>query len=223
MTGEPEVPEKTYELIPGKGFLEVPNLEEGGKESESITTVPTYTQIARGVPEVTSTSTRLDGTAIGYKVSSTGQVILDEEEQKAISRIMELSTQDISVRAITKMITEEGFKPRATKWHYKTVSRIIKREQDKLIESQPPTQPISQPIPPVTIVQVENETQLIPHIKALIGVDLAEFSDIISKYPLIYEIQYMQEGQKHVELFNGLNQGQFQISTQHFFYMSKKL
>lgn len=63
----------------------------------------------------------------GMRVEA-GRLVEDEREQAALKRILELRSEGLSLRAMAKILVEEGCMPRrATRWHAHTLSEIIKR------------------------------------------------------------------------------------------------
>lgn len=62
----------------------------------------------------------------GYSVGTGNTLIEDEDEQDTISRIKEWRSGGSSYREIVDKLTQEGRKPRGTKWNMTTVVRILK-------------------------------------------------------------------------------------------------
>lgn len=64
----------------------------------------------------------------GYKPDAQNLYIeASVEEQSALSRMLELHTQGISIRRIATTLEAEGHVPRGARWHATTVARMIKR------------------------------------------------------------------------------------------------
>lgn len=60
--------------------------------------------------------------------SSSGRLMVDADEQAALTRIQELYADGRSLRAIAGALTREGFRPRRSDhWHPQTVARIVSR------------------------------------------------------------------------------------------------
>jgi hypothetical protein len=70
------------------------------------------------------------------------KLIINNEEQRAIKRMIELRRAGTAFRAIARQLTEEGFKPRKVrrkfkgkfvyvngKWRNDLIARIIRREE----------------------------------------------------------------------------------------------
>lgn len=65
--------------------------------------------------------------AFGYR-SEDGELVPDEREQAALTRIFELHRQGASLRSIATILQNEGHRPkRGDRWHPVTVSRVIER------------------------------------------------------------------------------------------------
>jgi DNA invertase Pin-like site-specific DNA recombinase len=69
------------------------------------------------------------GGAPAYGVRAEGNaLVVDVAEQRAISRIRELSTAGLSLRTIVSTLEVEGIKPkRGTRWYPATVARVLDR------------------------------------------------------------------------------------------------
>lgn len=52
-------------------------------------------------------------------------VFVNEEEQATIAEVMALHGRGLSLRKIVSTLTDQGRKPRGTKWNKTTVERII--------------------------------------------------------------------------------------------------
>jgi DNA invertase Pin-like site-specific DNA recombinase len=68
---------------------------------------------------------RTGGVPMGSRVASDGRLEVDGVEAAAVARARALRAEGKSLRAIAAVLDAEGHRPRRTKWHVETLSRIV--------------------------------------------------------------------------------------------------
>lgn len=68
----------------------------------------------------------------GCRATPDGYIVEHEEEQKVLTRILELRKNGLSIRAIASQLQADGEPCRGTRWHPTTIARLITHHQSVL-------------------------------------------------------------------------------------------
>jgi DNA invertase Pin-like site-specific DNA recombinase len=68
---------------------------------------------------------RTGGVPMGHAVDGAGRLAVDVREAAAVARARELRGEGRTLREIAATLSAEGHRPRGTRWHIETLSRIV--------------------------------------------------------------------------------------------------
>jgi site-specific DNA recombinase len=68
---------------------------------------------------------RTGGVPMGHAVDATGRLAVDAREAAAVARARVLRSEGKSLREIAATLDAEGHRPRGSRWHIETISRVV--------------------------------------------------------------------------------------------------